>query len=189
MNIESTYFSIAEQQEWCDQLFNNQEPSQPNVTAVNKYGGWNMTPSNVFFSNGECEFLVISHIHVFANSLNLCSDDPWRTLSVNSQESNSPQRNGSETVPTCNTPLQFPSFFGTTYPQQVHAADIFMTSGSSQGKMDAYAKGVVLFSSALDQWLPCYTAASSANGSHSGGSGRGHERLSSGRSASISCIL
>jgi len=154
VNIESTYFSTAEQQEWCNQLFNNEGPPQPNVTAVNKYGGWNMTPSNVFFSNGEY--------------------DPWRTLSVNSQESNSPQRNGSETVPTCNTSPQSPSFFGTTYPQQVHAADMFMVSSDPQGKIDAYAKGVALFSSALDHWLPCYKTALSTGGDH----GRINERSS-----------
>jgi hypothetical protein len=96
---------------------------------------------------------------------------------VNSQESNSPQRNGSETVPTCNTSPQFPSFFGTTYPQQVHGADIFSAPGDSQGEMDAYAKGVTLFSSALDQWLPCYHAASSAKNTN-GDPGSGNHRPS-----------
>jgi hypothetical protein len=55
VNIETTYYTLAEQQAWCDRLFSNMNPSQPNVTAVNKYGGWDMSPSNVFFSNGECE--------------------------------------------------------------------------------------------------------------------------------------
>lgn len=147
VNIEPTYFTVAEQQQWCDSLFNGEDPRQPNVTALNKYGGWNMTPSNVFFSNGEY--------------------DPWRTLSVNSQESNSPQRNGSETIPACNTSPQFPSFFGTTYPQQVHGADMFLRSTYPQSKQDAYAKGVALFSSALDQWLSCYKASGGTSGSGS----------------------
>jgi len=60
VNIESTYYTLGEQQAWCDQVFNNVNPRQPNVTAVNKYGGWNMRPSNVFFSNGECEPLMSS---------------------------------------------------------------------------------------------------------------------------------
>jgi len=144
VNIEPTYYTIAEQQLLCDQLFNGEETLQPNVTALNKYGGWNMTPSNVFFSNGEY--------------------DPWRTLSVNSQESNSPQRNGSETVPTCNTPPQFPSFFGTTYSQQVHGADMFSSPRVPQGQQEAYAKGLTLFGSALDQWLSCYNATPSTGG-------------------------
>jgi len=98
-------------------------------------------------------------------------DDPWRTLSINSQESNSPQRNGSETVPACNTSPQFPSFFGTTYSKQVHGADAFSVDGDTQAEVDAYVKGVTLFSSALDQWLPCYSWASSV-GADRGNSGQ-----------------
>ena len=100
---------------------------------------------------------------------------------MNSQESNSPQRNGSETVPACNNSPQFPSFFGTTYPQQVHGADMFLASSYPQGKMDAYAKGVALFSSALDQWLPCHSGASNTSGDH----GRSSMRLSSGERAHL----
>ena len=59
MNIVPTYYTIADQQAWCDQTLGGKNPPQPNVTAVNKYGGWNMTPSNVFFSNGQCEPLTI----------------------------------------------------------------------------------------------------------------------------------
>lgn len=58
VNIESTYNTIAAQQAWCDQTFNNMDPRQPNVTTVDQYGGWNMTPSNVFFSNGQCRSLI-----------------------------------------------------------------------------------------------------------------------------------
>jgi hypothetical protein len=60
VNIVPTYYTLAAQQASCDQMFNNTNPRQPNVTAVDKYGGWNMTPSNVFFSNGECEPPMIS---------------------------------------------------------------------------------------------------------------------------------
>lgn len=142
VNIVTTYYTVAQEQEWCDQSFSDAGFKQPNVTAINKYGGWNMTPSNVFFSNGQY--------------------DPWRTLSVNSQESNSPQRNGSETVPACNASPQFPSFFGTTYTQQVHGADVFLISDGPQDQVDAFNKGLTLFSSALDQWLSCYHVASSS---------------------------
>lgn len=64
VNIVPTYYTLAEQQSWCDRMFNNMNPRQPNVTAVNKYGGWNMNPSNVFFSNGECESLVTGLVNV-----------------------------------------------------------------------------------------------------------------------------
>lgn len=100
---------------------------------------------------------------------------------MNSQESNSPQRNGSETVPNCNTSPQFPSFFGTTYPHQVHAADMFLVSNYPQEQKDAYAKGQVLFSSALDKWLPCHGNASSTGGDH----GRSSERSSSSKCACV----
>jgi hypothetical protein len=109
-------------------------------------------------------------------------DDPWRTLSINSQESNSPQRNGSETVPTCNASPQSPSFFGTTYPKQVHGVDVFSVPTDTQGEKDAYAKGITLFSSALDQWLPCYGPAFSI-GTDRGNTG---QRLSSGK---CSCLF
>jgi hypothetical protein len=100
---------------------------------------------------------------------------------VNSQESNSPQRNGSETVPSCNISPQFPSFFGTTYLQQVHGADMFLNSKYPQDQQDAYAKGLSLFSSALDRWLPCHTATSSTSGARSTGS-----HSSSGKPAGLS---
>ena len=168
-----TYFTLADQQSWCDQTFNDMNPSQPNVTTVDKYGGWNMNPSNVFFSNGECELLMIRpHCGSRFYVLNRRPVDPWRTLSVNSQESNSPQRNGSETVPACNTSPGSPSFFGTTYPGQVHGVDLFAAPDGTQDEMDAYIKGVTLFSSALDQWLQCY---------HSSGKSNSGWRLSSGK--------
>jgi hypothetical protein len=60
VNIVPIYYdTLAAHQAWCDQTFDDTNPRQPNVTAVNKYGGWNMTPSNVFFSNGECESPMI----------------------------------------------------------------------------------------------------------------------------------
>lgn len=55
VNIETIYDTLASEQAWCDGVLSNMNPRQPNVTTVNKYGGWNMGPSNVFFSNGECE--------------------------------------------------------------------------------------------------------------------------------------
>jgi hypothetical protein len=99
-------------------------------------------------------------------------------MGVNSQESNSPQRNGSETVPSCNTSPEFPSFFGTTYPGQVHAADMFASDYRPQDVNDAFYKGLALFSSALDQWLPCYTPTPS--------SGNSGQKLSSGKCSCFS---
>jgi hypothetical protein len=102
-------------------------------------------------------------------------------MGVNSQESNSPQRNGSETVPSCNTSPEFPSFFGTTYPRQVHAADIFVSPNSTSDQADAFFKGLALFSSALDQWLPCYTPTPS--------SGDSVQKLPSGKCSCFSVVF
>ena len=58
MNIETTYYSLEWQQALCDKQFAHKNPRQPNVKAINQYGGWHMNPSHVFFSNGECQSLI-----------------------------------------------------------------------------------------------------------------------------------
>jgi len=49
----------------------------------------------------------------------------------------------------------------------------------TQPEVDAYVKGVTLFSSALDQWLPCYSSTFIVDNSNSG------QRLSSGEYGSF----
>lgn len=58
---------------------------------------------------------------------------------------------------------------------------MFLISNNPQGKKDAYVRGLALFSSALDHWLPCYSMTSSTNGNH----GRVSERPSSRKSANF----
>lgn len=55
LSIETSFLSLDLFQEQCNQTFGEGLPASPQVQNVNKYGGWNMNPSNVMFSNGECE--------------------------------------------------------------------------------------------------------------------------------------
>jgi hypothetical protein len=53
-NIVSTFVDIALNQKECNDAFPGMLPSAPKVENINKYDGWNTSPSRVFFSNGEC---------------------------------------------------------------------------------------------------------------------------------------
>ncbi|KAI0369856.1 hypothetical protein BV20DRAFT_979971 [Pilatotrama ljubarskyi] len=142
-------FESAEEQ--CNAAFPESLPPSPAVEKVNKYGGggWNMTRSNVMFTNGEF--------------------DPWRTLGLTSIESNSPQRKPSVAVPRCNVAPEFPSFFGLTHANMVHVSDLrvlltpdanhthFKTVGFySPVSQKPFYSGLGLFELALDEWLPCF---------------------------------
>ena len=60
----------------------------------------------------------------------------------------------------------------------MHGVDVFSVPRETQDQKDAYVKGVTLFTSALDQWLPCYSSVLGVGG---GGDGdiNGGQRLSS----------
>ncbi|OBZ74058.1 Thymus-specific serine protease [Grifola frondosa] len=104
LSIETSFRSLERFQQECNEAFPNGLPPSPRVSNVNKYGGWNMTPSNVFFTNGEF--------------------DPWRTMGLASIEPESPQRTPDVSIPACNTAPAFPSFFGMTHARMVHVSDL-----------------------------------------------------------------
>ncbi|KAF8887405.1 peptidase S28, partial [Infundibulicybe gibba] len=151
LSIETSFLSLDLFQQQCNEAFPVDLPASPNVANVNKYGGWNMSPSNVMFTNGEF--------------------DPWRTMGLASIESNGPHRTPSSNIPHCNTPTSSNSFFGLTYPGLVHVSDMrvlltpdanhsnFQTVGFyspiPQGH-EAFYAGLQLFQRALDEWLPCF---------------------------------
>uniref|UniRef100_A0A8H7XUA3 Serine carboxypeptidase S28-domain-containing protein n=1 Tax=Psilocybe cubensis TaxID=181762 RepID=A0A8H7XUA3_PSICU len=153
LSIETSFLSLELFQEQCNQTFGKGLPASPQVQNVNKYGGWNMNPSNVMFSNGEF--------------------DPWRTMGLASIESNSPKRTPSPIIPACNKPLSESSsastFFGITYDNMVHVSDMrvllvpddnhsdFKTVGFySPVSQEPFFTGLGLFQLALDEWLPCF---------------------------------
>ncbi|KAJ7089721.1 peptidase S28 [Mycena belliarum] len=148
LSIETSFRSLELFQQQCSETFPDL-PSSPQVERVNKYGGWNMTPSNIMFTNGEF--------------------DPWRTMGLASIESNSPQRKPTASVPPCNSPAPGNSFFGMTYSNMVHVTDMrvllvpdenhsdFKTVGFYSPVSQApFYTGLGLFQLALDEWLPCF---------------------------------
>ncbi|KAI0630671.1 serine carboxypeptidase S28-domain-containing protein [Trametes polyzona] len=149
LSIETSFRSLERFQEECNTAFPQGLPRSPAVEKVNKYGGWNMTPSNVLFTNGEF--------------------DPWRTMGLASIEPNSPHREPTVTVPRCGVAPEFPSFFGLTHDRMVHVSDLrvlltpddnhtdFKTVGFySPVSQEPFYSGLGLFQLALDEWLPCF---------------------------------
>ncbi|KAJ7230732.1 peptidase S28 [Mycena pura] len=148
LSIETSFLSLELFQQQCSDTFPDL-PNSPQVGLVNKYGGWNMMPSNVMFTNGEF--------------------DPWRTMGLASIEPNSPFRKPTASVPLCNTPAPGTSFFGMTYSRMVHVSDMrvllvpdanhsdFKTVGFySPVSQEPFYTGLGLFQLALDEWLPCF---------------------------------
>lgn len=122
-------------------------PARPNVDAFNKYGGWNMTPSNVMFTDGDA--------------------DPWRSGSVFSQETElgAPNRRPTTVVPQCGKPPPDGEVYGALYPGAAHVWDLRQVAwvGGKNG-VGLYPDGrtpqqvgLDLFEKALDVWLPCFT--------------------------------
>ncbi|KAI0675914.1 serine carboxypeptidase S28-domain-containing protein [Trametes maxima] len=149
LSIETSFRSIQRFQDECNTAFPQGLPPAPVVGNVNKYGGWNMAPSNVLFTNGEF--------------------DPWRTMGLASIESDSPRRTPSVAVPQCNVAPQFPSFFGLTHANMVHVSDlrVLLTADSNHTdfktvgfyspiSQEPFFSGLALFELALDEWLPCF---------------------------------
>lgn len=104
LSIETSFLSLEVFQQQCNEAFKDHLPSWPQVQNINKYGGWDMQPSNVLFTNGECESMFLSSIfhrssRISANRVGSLAVDPWRTLGLASIEPNSPQRKPTVIVP------------------------------------------------------------------------------------------
>jgi Serine carboxypeptidase S28 len=115
-------------------------PDLPNVDAILQYGGWNMTPSNTMFTDGE--------------------RDPWRTLGVLADKRINPSanvRDRTTDIPPCNIQPQRNKIFGQVYPGEVHTSDLFKKSADvMSGNVSPADIGFELFSDALEQWLECF---------------------------------
>jgi hypothetical protein len=95
-NIQSTFIDVEAVQRLCSKRFPGIVTALPKVDVPNRYGGWNINPSRVFFTDGEREFS--SRVHATIPLIAL-SVDPWRTLSVGSEEPDGPMRTPNSTVP------------------------------------------------------------------------------------------
>ncbi|GAM89198.1 hypothetical protein ANO11243_072350 [Dothideomycetidae sp. 11243] len=140
--IESRFTSLDSiQSTYCEGTFPNMSlPATPNTDAVNKYGGWNMNPSNTMFTAGEF--------------------DPWRPLSVLSEdtENGAPGRTIVQTVPQCNVAPDNGTAFGQVY-MNMNASSIGQVPHIN---LESFYTALGLFSIALENWFPCFCKASDA---------------------------
>lgn len=58
LSIETSFRSLERFQQQCNSAFPTKLPPAPQVEHINKYGGWLMNVSNVFFTNGECTSII-----------------------------------------------------------------------------------------------------------------------------------
>ncbi|KAL4744838.1 hypothetical protein BDW72DRAFT_208706 [Aspergillus terricola var. indicus] len=97
-SLLSRYQTLEFQQVMCNRQFpeavkNGLLPPKPQVDALNaEFGGWNIRPSNVYFSAGEF--------------------DPWRTLTLLSAEQFSLQLNVTSDIPRCGVRTDPDTVFG-----------------------------------------------------------------------------
>ena len=146
--IVSKYNSIENYLQMCQSQFSNASvailPTKPDAEGTNaRLGGWNIRPSNVYWSNGEF--------------------DPWRSLSPMSTEPFSPNftvtdtpkpgclSNSSELASNSQDPG---SVFGYILPNAEHGFDL-------GGRIGNYSETPLThsrqdFSGALTDWLKCF---------------------------------
>lgn len=141
-----------------------------NGSWLESLGGWNMKSSNTMFTNGEF--------------------DPWRSLSVASQESHAgaPNRTITTTVPACNKVPSGDDVFGIVYDGAVHASDLVWFEnipGATENITMPMDDGVTLFLEAWDVWSKCFNQSRDDIRNGKGVDGSGNEAngtsLSSGK--------
>ncbi|KAL0636799.1 hypothetical protein Q9L58_004156 [Maublancomyces gigas] len=135
-SIVSKYNSLKHQQDICYRQFPNGLssgllPKTPRVDKVNGvYGGWNIRPSNVYFSGGEF--------------------DPWRTLSTLSSEAFAPKGISlTQEIPECNKPTPKNKIFGYLLKGAAHCFDFRTTWPDGDNSRQ-------IFKDALKKWLKCF---------------------------------
>lgn len=192
-NLLSKIESLEDNLEDCKRWFGNAVSNGPNLDPINvRYGGWNMNPSNVLFTDGEI--------------------DPWRGLALNSIDSLAPKRPSTTVIPSSgNTPPgERNPFFGFVVSGGSHCSDLGTHVGtglsntsttSFPGYVPAADVAHQLFKDALNVWLPAFKkhtiptgstlvpnqsdgSPSSGGGSGGSGSGTGSGGSSSGQRSS-----
>ncbi|KAF8435208.1 serine carboxypeptidase S28-domain-containing protein [Terfezia claveryi] len=109
-------------------------PSSPRDRATNrKFGGWNMRPSNVFWTGGEF--------------------DPWRTLSPLSNEDFSSRFRTTTKIPKCNVKRSIREpLFGYLLSNAEHSYDFNTLKETPEAAVPQR-----LFAQALREWLKCFS--------------------------------
>lgn len=134
----SRYQTLEYQQKICDQQFPGMIPPHPQTAALNaEFGGWDIRPSNVYFSGGEY--------------------DPWRTLSIVSTEEIAPQDvTWTTDIPECGV-ARGNTIFGHILENSMHCYDFQPVSAAGKASRE-------LFYAALKKWLKCYKPAPAGSG-------------------------
>ena len=137
--LGSKFNTLQHQQDLCYRQFpdgpsSGYLPRTPRDRATNlKFGGWNMRPSNVFWTGGEF--------------------DPWRTLSPLSNEDFSSKFQTTTQIPRCNVkkgtrePL-----FGYLLSNSEHNNDFNTLKLTPEAAVPQR-----LFARALKEWLKCFS--------------------------------
>ncbi|RPB05121.1 hypothetical protein L873DRAFT_1663682 [Choiromyces venosus 120613-1] len=185
-NLLPKFETLENELKDCKGWFGDAVAGGPNLDPINKkYGGWNMNPSNVFWSDGEI--------------------DPWRVLTLHSVEDNAPKRPSTTKIPSSGSTAGGDTFFGFVMKGGSHCADLGQyvgqglhenqTSPASGTRLPA---GYVpdadvaheLFKDALRTWLPAFKAhplskdsAFGRDTTNSSGAGSGNNQPSSSRGA------
>lgn len=136
-NIVSRFYNFTNHaKHFCHDMF-PYAPDKPDVDSYLKYGGWDMKPSNVMWTNGEL--------------------DPWRALGVHATvdiNPDAPARPRTTEVPRCKEAPAGDAMFGLVYPGEVHCSDLMKPNDVNVTR--PVDLGLELFSDALDAWLKCF---------------------------------
>ncbi|KAK2603587.1 hypothetical protein QQS21_004267 [Conoideocrella luteorostrata] len=127
-------------------------PKELQIKGLEALGGWNMSVSNVMFTNGQF--------------------DPWRSYSVASEEVGAPKRTVSQSVPKCNQLPQSGDVFGLVFAGGAHADDMSQSTGSTKGA--SLDQGLELFLKAWEVWAPCFNQSRDDIRNGKGVDGNGH---------------
>ncbi|RPB07747.1 hypothetical protein P167DRAFT_539908 [Morchella conica CCBAS932] len=157
----------------CVSYFGNGMKNGPNIAPLNdRYGGWDMNPSNVMWNDGEF--------------------DPWRSVTPHSTTDLAPKRPTTTDIPGNGTAPPDNDVFGFVVPGGFHCPDlgdvvaVRDTSRPPSGPVSGANIAHTVFINALAKWLPDFVehdvsdastmppgSAGGASSSNSGGSTSG----------------
>lgn len=98
-------------------------------------GGWNIRPSNTYFTNGDMDY--------------------WRKVSIDSDLPGAPKVEVTQEIPKCGVSPGTDKVFGYTISNATHTYDI---NGGNPGEVTERPKVIALFHTALREWLLCFHA-------------------------------
>jgi hypothetical protein len=114
-----------------------------------------MQPTQTFFTNGEGQPL-----YQYVTTEILIHDqyqvDPWLSATIGSQDSTAPKRVATQKIPAFNQAMSTNEYFGIVHKDNVHAQDMVVFEESFPHAKTAFNESLLLFASALKEWLKNY---------------------------------